>query len=67
MLVYTLFSLKQFEFVGLVVIHRILKIELKDLISPFIKVDSAKHIKKVLIELNRKRLKLNKKDLYFAV
>ena len=50
MLVYTLFSLKQFEFVDLVVIDRILNIELKDLISPFIKVDSAKHIKKVLIE-----------------
>ncbi len=60
-------GIRPFSRDDLVVIHRILNIELKDLISPFIKVDTAKHIRKVLIELNRKRLKLNKNDLDFAV
>lgn len=51
----------------LVVIHRILNIELKYLIPPFIRVDTAKHINKVLTELNRTRMKLNKTDLDFAM
>ncbi len=60
-------GIRPFSRDDLVVIHRILNIELKYLISPFIKVDTAKHINKVLIELNRKRMKLSKKDLDFAI
>ena len=60
-------GIRPFSRDDLVIIHRILNIELKYLISPFIKFDTAKHINKVLTELNRKRMKLNKTDLDFAV
>jgi len=60
-------GIRPFSRDDLVVIHRILNIELKYLISPFIKFDTVKHINKVLTELNRKRMKLNKTDLDFSV
>ena len=47
----------------LVIIHRLLAIELKDLIPTFIKPEIERHIKLLLRELGKSKLKLKKKDL----
>lgn len=46
----------------IVVINRLLKIELKDLISTFIKQERALHIKKTLDLLSNSKIRLTKKD-----
>jgi len=50
----------------LVVIHRLLQIELRDLIPTFIKPEIEQHIKLSLKELGKSKLKLRKKDLIVA-
>ena len=50
----------------LVIIHRLLDIELKDLIPTFIKPEVEQHIKLSLKELGKPKLKLRKKDLIVA-
>ncbi|MCF6270105.1 MAG: helix-turn-helix transcriptional regulator [Melioribacteraceae bacterium] len=50
----------------LVIIHRLLAIELKDLIPTFIKPEIEQHIKMSLRELGKSKLKLRKKDLIVA-
>jgi len=47
----------------LVVIHRLLAIELKDLFPTFIKPEMERHIKMSLKKLGKSKLKLRKKDL----
>ena len=46
-----------------VIIHRLLAIELKDLIPTFIKPEMEQHIKLSLREIGKSKLKLRKKDL----
>lgn len=61
-------GIRPFSRDNLVVIHRLLKIELRDLVSPFIRADMAKHINMTLKELNKPRLHLSNKylDLFTA-
>ncbi len=55
-------GLRPFSKDDLVVINRLFKIELKDLIPPFIKQDRALHIKKTLGMLSNNKIRLTKED-----
>jgi plasmid maintenance system antidote protein VapI len=48
-----------------IIIHRLLKIKLDALISPFVKEDIARHVRTTLQTLNNPKIKLSKKDLDF--
>ncbi len=50
----------------IIIIHRILKIKLDSLISPFVKEDVARHVRTTLQTLNKPKVKLSKKDFNFA-
>ena len=50
----------------IVVIHRLLKIKLDSLISPFVKEDVARHVRTTLETLNKQKVKLSKKDFDFV-
>ncbi len=50
----------------IIIMHRILKIKLDLLISPFVKEDIAKHVRLTLQNLNKPKIKLSKRDLEFA-
>jgi antitoxin component HigA of HigAB toxin-antitoxin module len=50
----------------IVIIHRILKIKLDLLISPFVKEEIAKHVRLTLKNLNKPKIKLSKRDLEFV-
>jgi len=56
-------GIRPFSRDDLVVIHRLLKIELKYLIPPFIKAEMTKHINLTLKGLKKTKLKLKKKDV----
>lgn len=56
-------GIRPFSRDDLVVIHRLLKIEFKYLIPPFIKTEMTKHINQTLKELKKTKLKLKKKDV----
>ena len=55
-------GLRPFSKEDIVVINRLFKIKLGDLIPTFIKQDRAVHIKKTLNSLSNSRIKLTKKD-----
>lgn len=55
-------GLRPFSKDDIVVINRLLKIGLDDLIPTFIKQDKALHIKKTLNSLSHNKIKLSKKD-----
>lgn len=59
-------GIRPFSKDDIVIMHRILKIKLELLISPFVKEDIAKHIRLTLQNLNKPKIKLSKKDLEFA-
>lgn len=50
----------------IVIIHRLLKIKLDLLISPFIKEEIAKHVRLTIQNLNKPKIKLSKRDLEFV-
>lgn len=56
-------GLRPFSKEDLIIINRLFKIKLEDLIPTFIKQDRAFHIKKTLESLSHNRIKLTKKDL----
>jgi transcriptional regulator with XRE-family HTH domain len=60
-------GLRPFSKEDLVVINRLFKIKLEDLIPTFIKQDRAHHIKKTLESLSHSRLKLTKRDFDLQV
>lgn len=47
----------------IILIHRLFKIKLDDLVPPFIKADKVLHIEKTLDSLSHHNIKLSKKDL----
>jgi transcriptional regulator with XRE-family HTH domain len=51
----------------IVIIHRLLKIKLDSLISPFVKEEVATHVKNMLLLLNKPKIKLSKTDIDFAI
>ncbi|MFN2262399.1 MAG: helix-turn-helix domain-containing protein, partial [Psychroflexus sp.] len=55
-------GLRPFSKEDLIVINRLFKIKLEDLIPTFIKQDRAFHIKKTLESLSHNRIKLTKRD-----
>ncbi len=55
-------GLRPFSKEDLVIINRLFKIKLEDLIPTFIKQDKAFHIKKTLESLSHNRIKLTKRD-----
>jgi transcriptional regulator with XRE-family HTH domain len=55
-------GLRPFSKEDLIIINRLFKIKLEDLIPTFIKQDRAFHIKKTLESLSHNRIKLTKKD-----
>ncbi len=55
-------GLRPFSKEDIIVINRLLKIKLDDLIPTFIKQDKAAHIKKTLNSLSNNKIKLTKKD-----
>jgi len=55
-------GLRPFSKEDIIVINRLLKIKLDDLIPTFIKQDKALHIKKTLNSLSNNKIKLTKKD-----
>ena len=58
-------GLRPFSKEDIVVINRLFKIKLEDLIPPFIKPDKVLHIKKTLNYLSNSKIKLTKKDFDF--
>lgn len=50
----------------IIIIHRLLKIKLDSLISPFVKEDVARHVRTTLQSLNKPKVKLSKKDFDFV-
>jgi antitoxin component HigA of HigAB toxin-antitoxin module len=50
----------------IIIIHRLLKIKLDSLISPFVKEDVAQHVRATLQTLNKAKVKLSKKDYDFV-
>lgn len=55
-------GLRPFSKEDLIVINRLFKIKLEDLIPTFIKLDRASHIKKTLDSLSHSKIKLTKSD-----
>jgi transcriptional regulator with XRE-family HTH domain len=55
-------GLRPFSKEDLIVINRLLKIKLEDLIPTFIKQDRAFHIKKILESISHNKIKLTKRD-----
>ena len=55
-------GLRPFSKEDVVVINRLFKIKLEDLIPPFIKQDKVLHIKKTLNSLSNSKIKLTKRD-----
>ena len=55
-------GLRPFSKEDLIVINRLFKIKLEDLIPTFIKQDRAYHIKRTLKSLSHSKIKLTKKD-----
>jgi transcriptional regulator with XRE-family HTH domain len=55
-------GLRPFSKEDLIVINRLFKIKLEDLISTFIKEDRAFHIKKTLESISHNKIKLTKRD-----
>jgi transcriptional regulator with XRE-family HTH domain len=55
-------GLRPFSKEDLIVINRLFKIKLEDLIPTFIKQDRASHIKRTLESLSHNKIKLTKKD-----
>lgn len=55
-------GLRPFSKEDLIVINRLFKIKLEDLIPPFIKQDRASHIKKTLESFSHSKIKLTKGD-----
>ena len=60
-------GLRPFSKEDIVIINRLLKIKLDNLIPPFIKQDKAKHIKHTLSSLSNNKIKLSIKDLDLQV
>ena len=58
---------KSFSREDILIINRLLKIKLEDLIAPFIKQEKVAHIKKTLKTMNNSKIKLTKKDFDFKV
>ena len=56
-------GLRPFSKEDIIIIHRLLKIKLEDLIPPFIPQERATHIKNVLKKLPDSNVKLKKQDL----
>jgi len=56
---------KSFSREDILIINRLLKIRLKDLIAPFIKQEKVAHIRKTLKTMNNSKIKLTKKDFDF--
>jgi hypothetical protein len=56
-------GLRPFSKDDIIVIHRLLKINLEDLLPPFIPQERAIHIKSVLEKLSTRGIKLTKQDL----
>jgi transposase len=53
---------KLFSQEDILIINRLLKIRLEDLIAPFIKQEKMAHIRKTLKTMNNSKIKLSKKD-----
>ncbi len=60
-------GLRPFSKEDIVVINRLLKIKLEDLIPTFIKQDKAIHIKNALNSLSNSKIKFTKRDLDFRL
>jgi antitoxin component HigA of HigAB toxin-antitoxin module len=58
-------GIRPFSKDDIVIIHRLLKIKLDKLISPFVKEDVARHVRVTLQGLKKSKVKLSKKDLDF--
>ena len=56
-------GLRPFSKEDIVVINRLFKIKLEDLIPPFIKQNKAIHIKKTLNSLSNSKIRLSKRDI----
>jgi antitoxin component HigA of HigAB toxin-antitoxin module len=59
-------GIRPFSKDDILIVHRLLKIKLDSLISPFIKEDVANHVRVTLQSLNKTKVKLSKRDLEFA-
>lgn len=60
-------GMRPFSKEDLVIINRLFKIKLEDLIPTFIQQDRAKQIQKTLASLSKSKIKLRKKDFEFQV
>jgi len=58
---------KSFSREDILIINRLLKIRLEDLIAPFIKQEKVAHIAKTLKTMNNSKIKLTKKDFDFMI
>jgi hypothetical protein len=59
-------GIRPFSKDDIIIVHRLLKIKLDSLISPFIKEDVANHVRVTLQSLNKPKVKLSRRDLEFA-
>ncbi len=56
-------GLSPFSMKDIIIIHRLLKIEMQDLIPVFLSTNDQQRIKSAIEKINKPNLKLNKKDL----
>ncbi|MGI8892617.1 MAG: helix-turn-helix domain-containing protein [Bacteroidia bacterium] len=56
-------GLRPFSSIDIIIIHRLLKIKLEFLMSPFLKDEIVNHIEQTISELKKPELNINKKDI----